>query len=249
MTLLLSVILGTLVGISSALLGLGGNIIIVPLLSSISDLSLQSVVATGIFSVFIVTLINVINFYRQQLLDFKLIATLIIPTALASYLSSYYAPAIPQTVVKTLFITVMLGMFARLLMKSSYQMKASGFFLVFAGFFSGSLAGLTGIGTGVILAPLLFSSPSIQDKKVSPTINFLIMVSCFISSLNYLSWDQLNSPLAGYVRLDYALYITIPALITSILGRKLNKTIDPMRRKMIVSAALLLLIVKTIISF
>jgi uncharacterized membrane protein YfcA len=248
LTLLATILLGSLVGISSALLGLGGNILIVPILPLISELPLQSVIATGIFTVFIVTLTNVINFYRQGLLDFKIIFYLFIPTSVSSYMSSHYATLIPENIIKILFLFVMIAMLIKLFLPKRENKKPQSFklLLLIVGFFSGSLAGLTGVGTGILLAPLLLSMGITDEKKVSPTINFLIMVSCFFSSLNYLSFENLHYPNSGLVRIDYALAIALPAILSSILGRKMNSNISPKKRRIIVGLTLIALILKTI---
>lgn len=244
------ILLGSLVGISSALLGLGGNILIVPILPLISELNLTSVIATGILTVFFVCLVNVINFYRQDLLDFKLITLLFIPTSVASFLSSSFHHYFSEEIIKFLFLAVMAAMIVKLFLpkkeKSKGEKKEHKIFLLAAGAFSGLLAGLTGVGTGIILGPLLLSMSSTDEKKVSPTINFLIMVSCFFSSLNYLSLEQFNFPSSGPVRLDYVIYIAIPALITGIIGRRMNTTISPKKRRIVVGIALILLMIKTI---
>lgn len=256
MDILLIAILGGLIGISSALLGLGGNILIVPILPLFplaSSLSLKSVVATGIFTVFFLTLVNVFSFYRQKLIDFKLVLTLIIPTSLFSFLSSFHVDKVNDNVIKTLLILVMISMVIRLLLfkkKESNTVNELNYpLLLGAGALSGSLAGLTGVGTGVLLGPLLLSLNLTDEKKVSPTINFLIMVACFFSSLNYLSFSEFNFPNSGLVRLDIALMIFIPAIFTAILGRKINKNISPRLRRWVVSSVLSLLIIKIVWTF
>lgn len=251
MDILLTIILGSFVGVSAALLGLGGNILIVPILPMISDLQLPSVIATGIFTVFIVTLINVFNFYRQNLIDISLILLLFIPTSVASYTSSHFAHLVPESILKILFLLVMAIMLVRLFLTSKAKNQEARKFpklvLLISGAFSGILAGLTGVGTGIILAPLLLSMSVTDERKVSPTINFLIMVSCFFSSLNCLSFENLSFPQSGLVRLDYALYIAIPASITAIVGRKMNSNISTKHRRIVVGLALSLLMIKTII--
>jgi len=256
MDIILILILGGLIGISSALLGLGGNILIVPLLPLLpmaSTLTLKSIVATGIFIVFFLTLVNVISFYRQKLIDFKLVFTLIIPTSLFSFLSSFHVDKVNDNIIKTLLILVMISMVIRLLLfkkKDSNSVNELNYpLLLGAGAVSGSLAGLTGVGTGVLLGPLLLSLNLTDEKKVSPTINFLIMVACFFSSLNYLSFSNFNYPQSGLVRIDIALMIFIPAIVTAVIGRRINTSISPKLRRWVVSSALGLLILKIIWTF
>ena len=251
---ILIAILGGLIGFSSSVFGLGGNILIVPLLPLIIDLELPSVIATGIFTVLIVTFVNTLHFYRQGLLDFRLVTFLFLPTSVTSFISSHYAHLVPEPMIRIVFLGVMAGILMKLFRKKSTQQTTHSqtyiqVLLLSAGALSGLLAGLTGIGTGVILTPLLLSLAVTDERNVSPTINFLIMVSCFFSSINYLSWQTLSFPTSGLVHLDTALYLSIPALLSAIQGRKLNSTIDPRKRKIIVAVALLTLMVKLSISW
>lgn len=248
MSEILVILLGSFVGISAALLGLGGNILIVPLLPLITELSLQSIIATGILTVFFVTFFNVINFYRQGLLEFKIITLLFIPTSLSSFISSRLSSYVPEHMIKALFLFAMTGMVVKLFLPKKASLKKDNpkYLLTAAGLFSGSLAGITGVGTGILLAPLLLSLKITDDKKISPTINFLIMVSCFFSSLNYLSFSNFSYPQSGLVRLDYVLLIAVPAILSSIIGRKLNSNISPNTRRIVVGLTLLALIIKTI---
>lgn len=244
------ILLGAFIGICSALLGLGGNILIVPILPLVSELTLSEVIATGIFTVFLVTVVNVSSFYRQGLIDFKLITILFIPTTVGSFVSSHFAPNFSENFIRILLIIVMCLMIAKLVINIRQQMslKYKTFILVVAGFISGSLAGLTGIGTGILLAPLLLAFHLTAANKVSPTINFLIMLACASASLNYLDFTHWEGSKWGSVRVDYVVTLFLPALLTSKIGRSFNQTIQPRRRKLLVGASLSILAVKELLT-
>jgi uncharacterized membrane protein YfcA len=249
MDFILVILLGGLVGISSALLGLGGNILIVPILPLISQLPLPSVIATGILTVFLVTLFNVINFYRQNLIDIKIISLLFFPTSLASFISSYYAHLFSEVFIRYAFLFIMGAMLLKLFFPpKKHQTQLPKSILIIPGIFSGLLAGLTGVGTGIILAPLLVVLSITDEKKISPSINFLIMVSCFFSSINYLFLERFSFPQAGLVRLDYALGMALVAMITSQIGRRWNRTITSGHRKLVIALMLIVLMLKTILT-
>ncbi|NRA63444.1 MAG: sulfite exporter TauE/SafE family protein [Pseudobacteriovorax sp.] len=247
MDIVLTIVLGALVGISAALLGLGGNLLIVPLLPVMTQLDLSTTIATGIVAVFVVTAMNVLRFYRKKLLDLNLLLLLMVSTAMASFLSSYFSMLVPLQYIQGVFLIIMVSMLIKLWMPKQQRDAGSSsrMLLLAAGAFSGLLAGLTGVGTGVILGPLLLSSHNIDEKKVSPLINALIMVACFFSSFNYLSLETASFPLMGQVRVDYAVYLAVPALLTGIVGRRLNANISSFKRKLLVSGTLGLLIFKT----
>lgn len=244
------IILGILIGLSSSLLGLGGNVLIVPILPLISELQWKFVIPTGILTVFIVTLLNVLSFYKQKLLDLKLIALLFFPISLFSYISSYLINNFSEQFIKVCFVTIMSLMVAKLIIpvkaKKLNNNSIQNLALILAGSLAGFLAGITGIGSGLILAPLLLGFNMTDPKKVSPTINFLIMSACFFSSVNYLSFNFENFPQLGSIRLDYVFYISIPAIISSMYGRKMNLNIADNKRKVIMGSTLFLLVIKEI---
>lgn len=249
MEILLTLVLGAMVGLSSALLGLGGNIIIVPLLPMITDISLPSTIATGIFAVLIVTSVNVLMFYRQKLLDVPLVFTLLPVTAGSSYLSSFFSHLVPEAYIKILFLLVMSAMVVGLLKprtKKPQSKPHSPILLYIAGIFSGFLGGLTGIGIGVILGPMLLTTTATDERKVSPTINALILTACIFASLNYLSWRDISYPQMGHVRIDLALYLAGAAVFTAKYGRQLNGIISTRQRKIAVSSTLVALCIKTV---
>ena len=246
--ILLLPVLGMLVGLGAALFGLGGNVFIIPLLPSIVDLTLRETISTGIFTVLFVTLVNVISFGSRGLVDWKLGAQLLLPTSLFSFISSKYAYLIPDSYSKLLLVAIMLFMAIRLvLFKGSPHLKNGRFRMLFAqlaGVVSGSLAGLTGIGSGVILGPILLGFNLTEEKKVSPTINLLIFVACFFATLNNLNFGEFSFQSSGSVRIDYALLIFAFSLIGSWYGRRWNVQIESGLRKKVIAGILVLLCLK-----
>lgn len=242
----LPLILGLFIGLSASLLGLGGNILIVPLLPLFTDLPLREVVATGIFTVFFVCLNNVFFFWRQGLIDFRTCLILLIPTSMGSYLSSFYSSRLSEDLIQGILIGIMALMVVKLNLKikENRASKKPYHFMILGALVSGSLAGITGIGSGVILGPLLLAFGLTDHKKVSPVINVMIVVACFFSSLNYLNLNEWSHYRSGAVHLDLALLMILTSLPSSFLGRKFNHQIDPRLRKRIVSAVLGVLILK-----
>ncbi len=242
-------LIGLIIGLSASLLGLGGNIFIVPLLPLFTDFPLREVIATGIFTVFFVCLINVFFFWKKGLIDFKTCLSLILPTSIGSYASSYLSGEFSENLVLTLLIVTMSVMLIRLnITLKKVDISSPLIFMLLGALISGFIAGLTGIGSGVILGPMLLAFGLVEPKRVSPIINVMIVVACFFSLINYLDFKNIVGYQVGSVHTDLSIAMIIPAGLTSIIGRKFNDKIDPVLRKKIVSLVLVILIFKLIIT-
>lgn len=256
MEMVLLLLLGLSIGILSSLLGLGGNILIIPILPLITELNLKEVIATGIFTVFFITFVNVLAFYRKGLVNFKETIFLIIPTIVFSYLGSAYSKFLNDNVINYILISIMVSMVLKLNLITSKDHSNSQnkirplkrrLIFLFSGSFSGVLAGITGIGSGLILGPILYGLKLLEKKRVSPAINLLIATACFFASLNNLSFSHFDWPRSGLVHFDISIYILLPALISSIYGRRWNSSIEEALRKKILSFVIIILILKLLL--
>ena len=81
--------------------------------------------------------------------------------------------------------------------------------LAIGGLVSGVMAGLLGIGGGVILVPLLVSLGN-EPIKATATSSLAIVITSVSGSIQ--NWRM------GYFNLKKILYLGIPALITAQLG-------------------------------
>lgn len=247
--MLLLLFLGVIIGLSSSLFGLGGNVFIIPILPLIIDIPIHSVVITGIFTVCILSALNCYFFYRQKLIDFKLIIRLLAPTFFASFLSSFYMTRFSSDNVSLLFSLVLFLMICKLNIERTNQIKEhqnQDIKLLLLGMISGFIAGIIGVGNGLILAPFLLSTGIVEPRKVSPTINGLIFISCLSASLSHLYAVSAEHSQKNLIRFDIVFMILIGAVVSSFLGRKLNLEISAKSRKHILTIFLTLLLFKSL---
>lgn len=83
--------------------------------------------------------------------------------------------------------------------------------VVFFAFVSGIVAGMLGIGGGVVIAPLFFEL-GINPKIATSTSNFLLVFSSCSSTLQYLLANQLT--------MDYGLILSLLCMVSSLIGFK-----------------------------
>ena len=242
------VVLGFVVGLISSLLGLGGSILMIPILPSLLNMDFREVIATSLFTVTLVAFSNVIIFQLKRLVEWKMVLLLFPIISFASFMSARNSHYVDEKVIKILLIVVMMAMVFRLTSKKQLPFKIPGFdskfFLPFVGLFTGTLAGLIGIGGGIILTPTFMIKQIIPHQKISPTINCLIFFGSLTAVLGYMNTDFSTFPKVGAVHLNLGLMLFASAFVGSLLGIRLNSKISEDLRKKIFSGVLFALSVK-----
>ncbi len=243
-------LLGLFVGLVSSLLGLGGSVLIIPILPSLAPLTFREVIATSLFSVALITFSNSVIYQLKKLINWKQVLTLFPLVSLGSFLSARNSHHVEEKYVKTLLIFVMLAMFYRLIKKGKLPFKIPGFeskyFLPGVGFCTGLLSGLVGIGGGVILTPTFMIKKVMDHKRISPTINCLIFLGSLTAVLGYMDFNLDKFPQMGAVHTQIGFTLFIFAFMGSLIGIRLNSKISEPLRKKVFSAILLILAVKLI---
>jgi uncharacterized membrane protein YfcA len=231
-------LLGIIVGFVSSLLGVGGSIFIIPLLPLIIPISLKATIATGIFSVLMVTLYNSALFQRKKMIEWEVAFKIIPFTLLASFISARVSGGLSDQTISFVFSGIVIAMLWSLFFRKHktihFPPKIRAVIISTAGLVSGALNGMTGIGSGLILGPLLLSLKLVEPKKVSPVINVLILCACIgASSANY-----------TFIEYHLAFLIFTGSIIGSYFGRKMNNTIGIEKRKLLLGTILLAVLIK-----
>jgi len=163
---------GLVIGIYSGMFGVGGGIMIIPLLNLVFQLPVIGSAATSLFVVAPTALSGAIRHYRQGKIDIKPALTIGISGACASTASSLFSERIPDIVI--LIITAALIIYCAYTMirsalkpaidkegrTSENRFKTPVTFtvaMIVLGFFAGSLAGIVGLGGGFIIIPIAVS--------------------------------------------------------------------------------------------
>jgi len=107
--LILLIIIGLFAGFVGGALGLGGGIIIVPALVFIMGFTQHQAQGTSLAVLLLpVGIFSVIHYAKNNYIDYKYAAILIIASVLGSYLGSIVSTHIPAKTLKTIFGVFML---------------------------------------------------------------------------------------------------------------------------------------------
>ncbi|MDJ0601977.1 MAG: sulfite exporter TauE/SafE family protein [Crocosphaera sp.] len=160
--ILILIVSGLGSGLLAGVLGIGGGTVLVPLLLILNYTPLQAV-ATSSLAIVITSSSGSIQNWRMGYLDFQRVILLGIPAIITAQLGVIVANFIPEFVLLTAFgclllFNIFLSNIRRQIVTTSHQPSnnqlSEKFACLFTGGIGGFLAGLFGIGGGVIMVPL-----------------------------------------------------------------------------------------------
>lgn len=254
LTLLVSA--GLLAGTLGGLLGIGGGVVLMPLLRFVIGLSPARAAGTCILAVFFTTLGGSYRHFKLGHLDYKYTAPVIV------------AGAVTTTAFSILFLSLSkhgrwldlgIGLVfslisLRMILEALQRLPAQGrkeptvrqssqavWPRILIGGTAGILPGLLGIGTGVILVPAFTLILSLPIKAAVASSLSSFCANAFISSAFKFS--------QGFIELEVALPICAGTLLGSNLGALLNKKFPSNTVKLIFGLVFTYVSLKFILSF
>lgn len=101
---LILLLIGLIAGLVSGILGLGGGIVVIPLLVSLLGYSQKDANGTSLgFLLLPIGILAVINYYKAGHVHVNAVGIMIITFLIGSYFSSLYALSLPDGILKKIF--------------------------------------------------------------------------------------------------------------------------------------------------
>ncbi|GJH42710.1 sulfite exporter TauE/SafE family protein [Pasteurella canis] len=232
------ILCGMLTNLMSAVFGIGGGVLMVPILYTLfPDFPLQMIAATSLTIVIGSALINLAYFYKQKIqINIKSMLLwsfgMIIGVQLG-FEASFY---LHDNIIIAVFVTT-LGLLAlRTIFHNSVGDNLTvdtndGLKGMFLCLFGGSVAGMTGIGGGSIMAPLIGQLRSVKPYQIAPYTNYMMVIGGLGSLYGYLSktppfhldygWQ------VGYVNFSVVTLVVLSSFVTSFLSMKIRGILKP----------------------
>ena len=219
---------GALTGIAAGLFGLGGGLIIVPVVTysliSFSNISFNQAILSGICtslaSMVITGAMATYIHTKNKNIDYKIINKFVIGVVFGALLIGFIINIFPGEILKNLFIIYTFFIAFRIYAAKNNVIKNSSlpnnFVSNLIGFIFSIISGLVGIGGATLFVPFLIRNniPAKLAIGTSSALGFLIglgaSISIFLSSL-YL--EEINNSMFGFVYLPAILFLTVPSLI------------------------------------
>lgn len=204
-------ILAILVGISLGLIGGGGSILTVPIISFLFGVSATLATTYSLFIVGMAAFAGSFTYFKQNNVDLKTTFLFGIPTIVGIYLSrGILVPYLPDVIfssasfsltkdllIMLLFAVLMLAASLKMIlskMPSADNSSSSPAFLtiIITGLFVGLITGFVGAGGGFIIVPALITFFKLPIKKAIGTSLGIITLNSFFGFLVAIEHQPIN---------------------------------------------------------
>ena len=235
--------LGFVAGILGSMLGLGGGIIIVPVLTF---LGFPPTVAASnsLFAAFSNSVASTISYSKQKRIEYSLglkLGLLAIPgTILGAIVSTDVAPDIFKILFGFVLIASSVYIFLRKEIESRQKTisKQLIIFIIGSSFFAGIISSFFGIGGGIIFVPLMVVGMGMSMKRAAPTSQLILL---FASLSGIIAHSILGHP--DFLQSGF---LAIGSFFGGLVGAKLSLNVKEQNLKILISIVLLIAAIKLI---
>ncbi|MFZ7240329.1 sulfite exporter TauE/SafE family protein [Avibacterium avium] len=227
------ILCGALTNLMSAIFGIGGGVLMVPILHTLfPQMPIQMISATSLTIVMGSALINLFYFYKlkihinkKKLLYWSL--AMIIGVQLGFFLSFEISDSLIIAVfVLTLTLLAIKTFFHTANGRTQQKQKNDSLRGSLFCFFGGGIAGITGIGGGSIMSPLISQLPSVNIKSVAVYTNYMMVIGGIGNLYGYLAKTPEvmipHSLQVGYVSFSIVLIVVLSSFFMSFASMKIR---------------------------
>jgi uncharacterized membrane protein YfcA len=228
---------GVLAGLLGSVLGLGGGILIIPMLTLVFGVPMHQAIGASLVCV-IATSSGAAGLYvKRGLCDMRLGMTLELATTLGAIAGGMVAGLLkPQTL--SILFSALLIYTALTMLRKKDRMKNTGNLNheegphkirhlpwgMGASFFAGNVSGLLGVGGGIVKVPVMYLLMRVPLKTAVATSNFMIGVTASAGAFVYFSRGEVHPLVAGSTMLGVFLGATLGSrLLPKIKAEYLKK--------------------------
>mgnify|MGYP000518698421 CR=1 FL=1 len=224
--------LGFAAGVLGSIIGLGGGIIAVPVMT-FAGFPPTLAASNSLFAVFTNAVASTSIYAKQKRIEYGIglkLGLMCIPgTILGAFISDVMTPIIFQILFALVLVSSAVYIFIkRKITEKPYNLKNSMMvFVAAASFFAGTISSLFGIGGGVVFVPLMVIGIGISMRKAAPTAQ-LVLIFASLSGL-------IVHSLLGHPDFTQALLLSIGAFGGGLLGARLSLDIKETKLKIIIT--------------
>ena len=236
--------LGFAAGILGSIIGLGGGIIIVPVLTFLGFPPALTA-SNSIFAVFSNAVASSISYAKQRRIEYSIglkLGLLSIPgTIIGAFVSSEITPQFFKILFALILISASIYIFSkRKIEPKNYNLSKQIMILAIgASFFAGIISGLFGIGGGVVFVPLMVIAMGLSMKNAAPTSQFILLFASASALITH--------TLLGHPDFYQALLLSAGAFVGGLVGARLSLEIKENALKILISVVMIAVAVKLFI--
>ena len=246
MDIVILVIVGAIAGLMGSMMGVGGGVLIVPVLSLFLGVPIHQAIAASAVAIIANSATAAISYIRKELANIRLGMTMETMTTVGAILGGFTASLLSREILSGIFAVLLVLMSAYIYLKTrlkSSQSNATGELGLLdesyydeylkrdvryntrklplglgASLVAGNLSGLLGIGGGLIQVPVMTVAMGLPMKAAVATSNFMIGITACAGAYVYYIRGMVNPTVAVPV----ALGVTVGAYVGSRLTSKVS---------------------------
>jgi len=236
--------LGFAAGILGSIIGLGGGIVIVPVLTFFGFPPALAA-SNSIFAVFSNAVASSISYAKQRRIEYSIglkLGILSIPgTIIGAFISSEITPQFFKILFALILISASIYIFSkRKIEPKNYNLSKQIMILAIgASFFAGIISGLFGVGGGIIFVPLMVIAMGLSMKNAAPTSQFILLFASASALITH--------TLLGHPDFYQALLLSAGAFVGGLVGARLSLEIKENALKILISVVMIAVAVKLFI--
>ncbi|WAC66817.1 sulfite exporter TauE/SafE family protein [Agrococcus sp. SL85] len=239
------VTIGLLAGFLSGLFGIGGGIVIVPLLVLLAHVERKRASGTSLAAIVPSALVGVASYAVGGHVDWLIALILVVGSVVGAQVGAWLLHRLPVGVIRWAFIAFLAVVAVNLFLavpsrEAELALTAWPVVgLVALGFVTGVLSGILGVGGGIVVVPmliLLFGQSDLVAKGTSLAMMIPTALSGTIGNLRRKNVDLVGAGLVG-----------VSACVTTALGAALAAALDPQTASIVFAAFLVVLIVRLVV--
>lgn len=236
------VLIGLTAGFLSGLFGVGGGILMVPLLVALATFDHRKAAGTSLAAIVPISIAGVVSYAVHGDVAWVVALVLCLGSVVGAQLGSHLLHRLPKAAVQWAFIVfvlaIVVSMFFVIPSRDAEIHLGVGpvIGLVVLGLVVGVLSGILGIGGGAVIVPmliLLFGSSDLVAKGTS----LAVMIPTALSG-------TLGNALRRNVDIGAAITVGLSACVTTALGALVSRAIDPMLGNILFAALLVFIAVQ-----
>jgi uncharacterized membrane protein YfcA len=194
---------GVLAGAFGAILGLGGGVLLVPLLTLIFGLPINKAIGISLVAIIATSSGAAGNYLRSGVADLRLGLILVLATAVGGGCGGYFAVYFSHQLLSFLFGLVLLYASVNMVLRRRTEnetpdrgepgvdspdrrmFSSRGAVAVGGSFFAGGISGLLGVGGGIVQVPIMYLILKVPLKVATATSAHMIGITALSGSLFY----------------------------------------------------------------
>ena len=252
-------LLGSIVGVLAGMLGIGGGLIIVPVLSYLftehlafdAYVAMPIAIATSLSTIIFTGMSSARAHYKLGNLDTSIVIWVALGIAFGATMGAQIASMLPAQQLTVVFAVLVLGVAAQMVFgkPKPSRFEAKPLLLVIVGLIAGILAAIMGIGGGALLVPaLILLQVNIRIAIGCAALSGIVIAIFGTSSFIYAGWGQaLPDSTLGYVYWPATLSIAATSVFTAGVGARIGQNLQTDKLKKVFAGLLVLISLKMII--